>query len=115
MPKYRFRCETCDSEISLYVPTSTEQLNCNGCKGAMQRQMPVLSGQEVRETIDPLTNRQWKQDQQSLLKGRKEEHYWDVEVPRLVETYSLETCLEQKWLTYNEKGELIINKPPSKR
>ena len=82
----------------------------------MIRQLPNLSSEtEVREVIDPLTNRKWQQDQKELIKARRDQHYWEVEVPRLVQTHSLETCLEQQWLKYNDKGELVINKPPSKR
>jgi 23S rRNA-/tRNA-specific pseudouridylate synthase len=81
----------------------------------MPRALPTLAGQEVRETVDQLTGQQWKQDQKAIIDNRKETHYWEVEVPRLVETYSLETCLQQGWLVYNDKDELVINKPPSKR
>lgn len=81
----------------------------------MPRALPTLSGQEVTETVDLLTNRKWKQDQGEIIDNRKENYYWEIEVPRLVEKYSLETCLEQGWLVYNEKEELVINKPPSKR
>jgi hypothetical protein len=47
--------------------------------------------------------------------GVKEDYFWEVEVPRLVQTYSTETCIENGWLKYNDKGELVINKPPKKR
>jgi hypothetical protein len=81
----------------------------------MHRQLPNIGGQEVRETVDVLTNTKWKQDQQEILKKRREEHFWNVEVPRLVQTYSLETCLKEGWLVYNEKGELVVGKAPNKR
>jgi hypothetical protein len=81
----------------------------------MIRQLPNIGGQEVRETVNTLTNTKWKQDQQEILQKRKEDHFWQVEVPRLVQTYSLETCLKEGWLTYNEKGELVIGTAPSKR
>lgn len=82
----------------------------------MKRLMPKIDGQtEVRELVDPYLNKTHSKDQESVLKERKEQYYWEIEVPRLVEKYSLETCLEQKWLVYNDKGELVINKPPSKR
>ena len=115
MPKYRFVCQACQAEDSKYTTASTETIACAKCSGTMDRQMPTLGGQEVRETIDPLTGVTWKQDQKEILKKRRDDHYWEVEVPRLVQTYSVETCLEQGWLVYNEKGELVINKPPSKR
>ena len=82
----------------------------------MERQFPTSSSEtEVREVIDPLTNRKWQQNQKEMLQERHDQHYWEVDVPRLVQTHSLETCLEREWLKYNEKGELVINKPPGKR
>lgn len=115
MPKYRFACTFCDSEKTLFTSSSKTEIQCQECHSAMVRQLPNISGQEVRETVDTLTNTKWKQDQQDILKKRKEEHFWKVEVPRLVQTYSLETCLKEGWLAYNEKGELVIGTAPSKR
>jgi transcription elongation factor Elf1 len=115
MPKYTFICASCATEKSLYTTVSLETVKCTACGAFMKRQMPKLGSQEVLETIDSVTGVAWKQDQQALIKQRRDEHYWEIEVPRLVQKYSLETCLENKWLVYNEKGELVINKPPSKR
>ena len=116
MPKYRFICPKCQNEKSQYVASSVLELVCDKCSNNMSRQLPNIGGQtEVKEIVDPYTNKRWGKDQQAILADRKEEHYWDVEVPRMVQTYSLETCLEEKWLIYNDKGELVINKPPSKR
>lgn len=114
MPKYVFTCPDCKSEATRYTPSTTEQVGCK-CGKQMQRQLPNTAPAEVRETIDTYTNVSWKDNQQALIAKRKEDHYWKVEVPRLVQKYSLETCLEQKWLVYNERGELVINKPPSER
>lgn len=88
---------------------------CDTCGFAADRQMPNVLSSEVKEVIDPYTNVSWANDQQAMIKARREQHYWEVEVPRLVEKYSLQTCLEQGWLTYNDNKELVINKPPSKR
>lgn len=116
MPKYFFVCQKCSVKKHKYVPSSIEEIECSECGGTAKREIPVLKGAtEVRETIDPYTNVSWEQNQQEMLKERREDYYWNVEVPRLVEKYSLETCLENKWLVYNDKGELVINKPPSKR
>jgi hypothetical protein len=116
MPKYRFVCDKCGKGGHKYVPTSVTELSCKDCDGKMHREMPKLaSGTEVKETVDQYTGVTWNQDQKSLTKERHEQHFWEVEVPRLIQTYSLETCIENKWLVYNEKGELVINKPPSKR
>lgn len=116
MPKYNFTCPKCQAKTHKYVATTVEHVPCSTCGEQMNRELPnTNSPTQVREIIDPYTNRKWDKDQQTILKKRKEDHYWEVEVPRLVEQYSIETCLEQGWLIYNDKGELVINKPPSKR
>lgn len=116
MPKYIFSCTNCDSEITAYVASTVIEQTCQKCLAKMERKLPNIEGNtDVREVVDPLTNRKWSKDHQQIMKDRRETHYWEVEVPRLVEKYSLETCLEQGWLVYNDKGELVINKSPSKR
>lgn len=115
MPKYTFICPKCGVEKSTYTVVSNETIECSACGASMKRQMPKLGAQEVLETIDSVTGVAWKQDQQQLTKKRHDDYYWTHEVPRLVQKYSVETCIENGWLVYNEKGELVINKPPSKR
>lgn len=116
MPKYNFTCAKCATTSHKYVSMNTETLPCGVCGTAMTRELPnTNSATEVREIVDPYTNRTWGKDHEAVMKKRKEDHYWEVEVPRLVQTYSTETCIEQGWLVYNDKGELVINKPPSKR
>lgn len=116
MPKYFFSCKNCQTKVHKYVSSSVEILPCAVCKQDMKRDMPSLDAPtEVRELIDPYTNTTWGKDHEAVMKARREEHYWSIEVPRLVDKYSIETCLEQGWLIYNDKGELVINKPPSKR
>jgi hypothetical protein len=114
MPKYIFACPECKTEVKKYTSSTTLHIPCQ-CGKEMDRKLPNTSNSEVTETVDALTNVAWKDDQKALITKRKDDHYWEVEVPRLVQKYSLETCLEQRWLVYNEKGELVINKPPSKR
>jgi hypothetical protein len=97
------------------VPTTVEHVPCV-CGEQMDRELPnTNSPTEVRELVDPFTNVTWGKDHEAVMKQRKEDYFWEVEVPRLVEKYSTETCLENGWLIYNDKGELIINKPPKKR
>ena len=115
MPKYNFTCTKCSTKTHKYVPISVETIICS-CGEVMSRDLPnTNSPTEVRELVDPYTNITWGKDHEAVMKKRKDDHYWEVEVPRLVQTYSIETCLEQGWLIYNDKGELVINKPPSKR
>ena len=84
----------------------------------MVRQMPKVRGLKVTEVTDKFTNKKHIQDHENVLKERKSDYYWSTVVPEMVDsgTYTIETMLEQGWVSYNEKGELITNtKPPEKR
>lgn len=79
--------------------------------------MPMLRGLKNTETVDKFTNKKHISDHEEILAERKADYYWEVEVPKMVNsgTYSLETMLEQNWVYYNEKGELVTRtKPPQK-
>lgn len=116
MPKFRFICPVCKAEREKYVSVSVETIPCLSCEGQeMCRQFPGSGSQISREVVDDFTNVRTAPDEKEQNKARKTEYFWEVEVPRLVEKYSLETCLDEGWLVYNDKGELVINKPPSKR
>lgn len=116
MPKYNFTCKSCNAHKHKYVSVSTQTVECKSCHGTMERNLPTLSGSaQVTELVDAYTGVNLNQDHNALIKDRHDQYYWEVEVPRLVQTMSVETCLENSWLVYNEKGELVINKPPSKR
>ena len=110
MPKYMFLCEKCNNLIHKYGPPTIDNIVCS-CGNIMQKQLPVIGGQvEVREVIDPYTNIRHIKDHDNAIKERRQKYYAEVEIPRFIEKYSLETCLENKWLIYNDKGELTINK-----
>ncbi len=117
MPKYRFVCTNCKEEKEQYAPSTVSSFPCGNCDSSMVRQMPKLSGAvQVNETIDPITNSKWKKDQEEMIKERQEDYYWSVEVPRFVQTYSVETCLEQGWMYVDDNGQLQVHtKPPHKR
>jgi hypothetical protein len=115
MPKYCFTCPSCSEEKIKYVAASVEGILCEKCSVQMDRQLPITGSTRVRELIDPYTNKKWDKDQQAQIQKRRDDHYWEVEVPRLINTHSVLTSLEKGWLKYNDKGELVINKPPSKR
>ena len=79
--------------------------------------MPVISGQEVRETVDTYVGTKWKQDQKDLVKERKADYFWEIEVPKKVNSgiYSLQTMLENGWVYVDDKGKLQTRtKPPQK-
>jgi len=114
MPKFRFAC-SCGNEHERFTSLKIDQIDCPVCGSKMLRQFPGSGSQQVREVVDSFTNTRQTPDAALENKARKTEHFWEVEVPRLVQTYSLATCLEEGWLVYNDQGELVINKPPSKR
>lgn len=114
MAKYRFQCEKCLIIFERYASANTEALPCKECKANAKRLFPTIGSQQVTETIDPFLNIRHGEDHRKQLENRRIEHFWDVEVPRLIQTYSTQTCLEEGWLVYNEKGELVIGKPQKK-
>ncbi len=112
MAKNRYKCDTCESEEMKY--SSEDEFPCS-CGGQKKKQMPNLAGHaQVNEVVDKYRNVTHKQDQKKIINDRRSEHYWNVEVPKLVAsgTYSLETMLEMKWVYYNEKGELTTRTTP---
>lgn len=111
MPKYNFTCDKCKTTKHKYVSVKTETLLCDVCQETMTREFPNTNAPtEVRELVDPYTNITWGKDHEAVMKDRRDQHFRDVEIPRLVNKYSIQTCLENKWLVYNDKGELVINK-----
>lgn len=83
----------------------------------MLRSMPVLSGKtDTLETVDKDRNIKWLDNHKDIVDDRRSIHYWKVEVPKLVNSgvYSLETMLENKWVYYDDKGQLQVRTiPPS--
>lgn len=114
MAKYRFQCEKCSTIFERYASANTEALPCKECKANAKRLFPTIGSQQTTEIIDPFLNVRHEEDHRKQLENRRIEHFWDVEVPRLIQTYSTQTCLEEGWLVYNEKGELVIGKPQKK-
>lgn len=119
MPKYTFRCPSCGSDRQMYVPRLVEEVECKDCNGTMKRQMPTLNGPaNVREVVDKYTGITHVDGQPDMVKERREDYYWSVEVPRLVNsgTYSVETMIENGWIQVDDAGKIHVNdKPPSKR
>ena len=116
MAKYSFICDTCQDKIQVFCQLHDKAI-CQKCNTNMRLMMPILAGQEVRETINQYTGVQHKQDQKEMLAERKANYFWEVEVPRMVNsgTYSLETMLENGWVYLNEKDQLVTRtKPPQK-
>lgn len=118
MPRYKFKCISCDKIEPRRVKVGTADIECD-CGNKMIWQMPTLNGaSEVLETVDRDSGTQWRADHKEDLETRKAEYFWSVEVPRMVDsgTYGLETMLENSWIIVNEKGEIEVqNTPPHKR
>jgi hypothetical protein len=118
MPKYSFKCDACERVVKRYVKSTVLEAECE-CGAVMRRLLPNLNGaSEVTETVNPTTGMRWKQDQQEMIKERRDDYFWKVEVPRLVNsgTYSMETILERGWIYFDDARRMhIYTKPPQKR
>ncbi len=117
MPKYTFKCDN-GHTVQKYTSSSVTDFPCKACDAIMVRQMPKIQSSDVSETVDKYTGTEWKADQREMVKQRRDEYYWSVEVPRLVNsgTYSIETMLENGWIYIDDKEQVQINTiPPHKR
>lgn len=114
MAKYRFQCEKCLVISERYTSSDKEVLPCKDCDGNARRLFPNIGSKKVTEKVDPFLNINQEEDHRKQTEDRRIEHFWEVEVPRLIQTYSTQTCLEEGWLVYNEKNELVIGKPKKK-
>lgn len=118
MPKYTFECPHCESLEQKITDISVKEIKCHHCGKQMVRQMPILKGIKTTEVIDKYTNKKHVSDHKEQIKERKEDYYWSVEVPKLVNSgiYELGTMLQQGWVYFNEKNELVTRtKPPTKQ
>ncbi len=118
MPRFKFKCNSCDTIEPRRVKVGVKEVDCT-CGSKMVWQMPTLNGStEVLETVDKDAGTQWRPDHREDIETRKAEYFWKHEVPRLVDsgTFGLDTMLENGWITVNEKGEIEVqNTPPHRR
>lgn len=117
MPRYTFKCPHCESYEQKITDISTKEITCHHCGKVMSRQMPILKGIKTTEVIDKYTGVTHVADHKQQLTERKEDFYWSIEVPKLVNSgiYELGTMLQQGWVYYDEKHNLITRtKPPQK-
>lgn len=117
MPKYTFLCNSCESLEQKITDISTDKIVCHHCGKDAIRQMPMLKGIKSTEVVDKYTGKKHVEDHKEKVSERKADYYWSVEVPKLVNSgiYELGTMLQQGWVYYNEKNELVTRtKPPQK-
>ena len=117
MAKYTFKCDKCGSLEKKFTDVSTKQIECHVCKNQMNRQMPILKGLKTTETVDKYTNAKHVDGHKEMVSERKSDYYWAVEVPKLVDSgiYELGTMLQQGWVYYDDKHNLVTRtKPPQK-
>jgi hypothetical protein len=113
MPQYRFFCKKCQKEEVRVVPLSWDFVPCS-CGGAMEKQLPILKKVVTKEKVDVSRNIDWIDDQEKILEDRSREHFWKVEVPRLVQSgeYSIKTMMENGWIYIDENGNQKMRTTP---
>jgi putative FmdB family regulatory protein len=117
MPKYVYECSSCHARLEKFANTTDKTTECPECSAQMNRQLPRLRGYKATEVLDKYTNKKHIVDQDEIVNERKQDYYWKHEVPKMVDsgTYTIETMLEQGWVYFNEKNELVTRtKPPGK-
>jgi transcription elongation factor Elf1 len=115
MPKFTFKCQSCDKEENVYTSTDTNSRPCK-CGSTMDRQIPKMAKPIVKERVDSYTNVNVSVDNKEEIQERKLDHYWEVLVPRLVQQYPVEHCIQEGWMGYDDRNQLIVyTKPPHKR
>jgi hypothetical protein len=116
MPQYTFKCPQ-GHEFSKFVASTIKEVGCQVCEEDAKRLLPKLAKHsEVLESMDSFTGKQYRTDMKDMINERKADHYWSVEVPKLVASgeHSLESMLSNQWVYYSDKGELEIRtKPPN--
>ena len=117
MPKYTFTCNKCNKTQQKIVGSNVLEITCScGCN--MSRNMPNIAKSTTLDVFDKDTGKKTIENQKEILRERKEKYFYEVEVPRLVSSgvYSIQTMLENGWVSIDDNGQIVINtKPPSKR
>lgn len=117
MPRYTFECKGGHVFQAFALPQEDE-FKCRFCSERAERRLPILSDKtDTKEKVDSFTGMQRAPDQREMVEDRNKEHYWSVEVPRLVSsgTYSLESMLEYGWVYYDDDGQIVIRDHPPNR
>lgn len=116
MPKYTFQCTKCGHKKAAYANADTRSVRCQSCNSLAVRLPPSTNKANVTELIDPYSGVHLSPEYRNEMDQRSLDHFWAVEVPRLVGEYPEAECIANGWLYRNEKGELCIQtKPPNRR
>jgi NMD protein affecting ribosome stability and mRNA decay len=116
MPRYHFVCPKCGLEEQNTVPSHIKEVACERCHPEevwMRRLPPRVSKPTVKEFVDKRA-KSAMEDQTAILKQRKEDYFWSVEVPRMVASgvYSVETMLENGWISVGDDGKMVVHTKP---
>jgi len=117
MAKRTYKCLRCERVQQLVGPRSASVV-CDTCGEIMVVQMPIVSKPTVHESPDKQSGKLWLDDHAQVMKDRKENYYWAVLVPRMVQSgvYSMETILQNGWAWIDDAGHMhVYDKPPSRR
>ena len=117
MPRYTFSCPN-GHQFQAFAQINEQALACKICSAISTRLLPKLSDKtDLKEKVDSFTGIQRAPDQKDLVESRNKDHYWQIEVPRLVNsgTYSIQSMLEYGWVYYNDKGQIQIRDHPPNR
>lgn len=116
MPKRSFVCIDCGEITSSYVyGQDLLGKQCNLCGSPAKVLPPTILGMDVTELVDQDRNVKWKQNQEEMIRERSLDYFYENEVPRLINEYSLKVCLEEGWIYYDEKGDLKVRKRPPQK
>lgn len=111
MPKYTYKCASCDKIILEYREAKFRDLEkiCGDyiagkyCEGTMARQLPNLMEPTILEKIDTHRNIKHRKDQDKRVRERAKKHFREVEMSELIETVGEEKAKKFGWITKDGK------------
>lgn len=116
MPKYTFKCDTCEHTKTTYVNIDTLKIKCPACHREADRLPPNINKANVTELVDPYSGVNLSPEFQQEMSQRSLDYFWAVEVPRLCGEYPQAECISNGWAYFDEKGQFCIySKPPNRR
>ena len=75
MPKYSYRCETCESEYEIWHGMTEEHTNCNVCDAPSVVRIPALLGEVVtnlpKKKVGDVVNRTIEETKKEVKEYKK--------------------------------------------